>query len=276
MTRIHLINVSMTEAGREARSAVIFMTSAFHKNEAIIRVKTFLRQRALHRVQAEDCFPPTQLEAVRALRSYGHRLKATGEIAKYRVVNREGVAVLQTGVTTDGRYEDTPLPTEGARQNRNEAGGRGRGERERSVEAGGQPAMAEGRAGDQPEERRRRAPPATQAPRVAEQRRIRGSEAATVNIVERPEVWRGDLQGTVTVKDSGINSSMGRETEDVTEQTAPTEAEEGHVTSTTPLPRDQSPWSMEAPAPMPPALTQGKPLKYSYSTHPFDNLIISG
>ena len=178
MTRIHLINVTMTEAGREARSAVIFMTSAFHKNEAIVRVKTFLRQQALHKVQAEDCFPPTQLEAVRALRSHGHRLKATGEVAKYRVVNREGVAVLQTGATTDGRYEDTPLPAEEARHRGREDGGRGGRERERSVEARGRRPATEESAGEQPEERRRRAPPTSQAPRVAEQRPHRGGEAA--------------------------------------------------------------------------------------------------
>jgi hypothetical protein len=178
MTRIHLINVTMTEAGREARSAVIFMTSAFHKNEAIIRVKTFLRQQALHRVQAEDCFPPTQLEAVRALRSHGHRLKTTGEVAKYRVVNRDGVAVLQTGATTDGRYEDTPLPAEETRHGGREDGGCGRRERERSMEARGWTTASEEPTGERPEERRRRAPPAQQIPRAAERRQHRGSEAA--------------------------------------------------------------------------------------------------
>ena len=139
MTRIHLINVSVTEAGRSARSAVIFMTSAFHKNEAIVRVKTFLRQKALNKVQAEDCFPPSQLEAVRALRSHGHQLKSGGQIAKYRVINREGMAVLQTGTTTDGRYEDTPLPAGGSRRTgEDEATGNWRRQEwERSREAGG-------------------------------------------------------------------------------------------------------------------------------------------
>ena len=72
-----------------------------------------------------------------------------------------------------------PLPAEEARQSWREDGGRGRRERERSVEARGRLTATDGRAGDQPEERRRRAPPASQPPRGAEQRPHRDGEAAS-------------------------------------------------------------------------------------------------
>ena len=73
-----------------------------------------------------------------------------------------------------------------------------------------------------------------------------------VSIVERPEARKGSLQGIVKVIDSGISSSIERETDDVTGRTAPSDTGEEHATSTMPLPRDPSPWSMEALAPMPP------------------------
>ena len=178
MTRIHLINVSTSEAGRTARSAVIFMTSAFHKNEAIIRVKTFLRQKALHRVQAEDCFPPTQLEAVRALRSHGHKLKVNGSIAKYRVVNREGTAVLQTGKNIDDRYEDTPLREEADRRTSEEdVGGQRRNEQGRGGGDGGQPPSVENRARVGAERRRHREYTPPRALRERGQRPPREAEA---------------------------------------------------------------------------------------------------
>jgi len=112
MTRIQLLGVEVTEAGRTARSAVIHMTSAFHKNEALVRIKKVLGQISAVNVVVEDCFPASTMEEVKLLKYHGHQQKANGKVAKFRVINRGGRPVLQTGLTPLGQYkDDTPPPT---------------------------------------------------------------------------------------------------------------------------------------------------------------------
>ena len=110
MTRVQLLGVTVTEAGREAKSAIIHFTSEFHKNEALIRVKKVLGQLGTAGVIAEHCFPASALEDVRLLKYYGYQQKASGKAAKYRIVNRDGRPVLQTGATPLGRYTDLQPP----------------------------------------------------------------------------------------------------------------------------------------------------------------------
>jgi hypothetical protein len=110
MTKIQLLGVKVTEAGRKASSAVIHMTSEFHKTEALIRVKKVLGELEVQGIIAEDCFPASTLEEVRLLKYYGHQQRAQGKAAKYRVINRGGRPVLQTGTTPLGRYTDLQPP----------------------------------------------------------------------------------------------------------------------------------------------------------------------
>jgi len=110
MTKIQLLGVKVTEAGRKASSAVIHMTSEFHKTEALIRVKKVLGELSTQGVIAEDCFPASTLEEVRLLKYYGYQQKAQGKAAKYRVVNRGGKPILQTGTAPLGRYSDLQPP----------------------------------------------------------------------------------------------------------------------------------------------------------------------
>jgi hypothetical protein len=111
MTRIQLLGVEVTEAGRKARSAVVHMTSAFHKNEALVRIKKVLGQLSAINVVAEDCFPASTMEEVKLLKYHGHQQKAKGDVAKFRVINRGGRPVLQTGLTPLGQYSDVTPPS---------------------------------------------------------------------------------------------------------------------------------------------------------------------
>jgi len=59
----------------------------------------------------EDCFPASKMEEVRLLKYYGGKLRKEGKVTKYRVVNRMGQPVLQTGEKKNTRYTDTQLPS---------------------------------------------------------------------------------------------------------------------------------------------------------------------
>jgi hypothetical protein len=111
LERILLFNTTTSEAGRSARSALIYMTSAFHKGEAIIRIKATLAKHRMWKVAVEDCFPASEMETVRRMKAFGLHQKAKGEIYKFRVVNREGKPVLQAGETALGKFTDLRVPT---------------------------------------------------------------------------------------------------------------------------------------------------------------------
>jgi len=149
LERILLFNTTTSEAGRSARSALIYMTSAFHKGEAIIRIKATLAKHRMWKVAVEDCFPASEMETVRRMKAFGLHQKAKGEIYKFRVVNREGKPVLQAGETALGKFTDLRVPTsytteatEAARPRR-EDGDRGRREERSTVAADPRPQLAD-------------------------------------------------------------------------------------------------------------------------------------
>jgi hypothetical protein len=110
LQRIQLLNVQSSEAGRTARSAVVYMSAPYHKGEAVVRIKSVLARYRMAKVLIEDCFPLSTMEDVRLLKQYGQEQKHKGQVAKFRVINRGGVPVLQAGETHLGRYLDLTPP----------------------------------------------------------------------------------------------------------------------------------------------------------------------
>jgi hypothetical protein len=111
MTRIQLIDARSKEDRLGVRSVIVHMTSPFHKNTALVKIKTLLYDLGLEGVYVEDCFPASKMEEVRLLKYYGGKLRKEGKVTKYRVVNRMGQPVLQTGEKKNTRYTDTQLPS---------------------------------------------------------------------------------------------------------------------------------------------------------------------
>lgn len=129
LARIQLFNVRTSEAGRTAGSALVYMTSAFHKGEAMVRIKATLAKFKLTRVTVEDCFPASEMEAVWRLKAYGLQQKTRKACSKFRVINRGGKPVLQVGDSSMGRYADLQVPASFTMEDR-EAGARSKGQRE--------------------------------------------------------------------------------------------------------------------------------------------------
>jgi len=129
LTRIQLFNVKTSEAGRTAGSALVYMTSAFHKGEVMVRIKATLAKFKLTQVTVEDCFPTSEMEAVRRLKAYGLQQKTGKACSKFRVINRGGKPILQVGDSSMGRYTDLQVPASFPMEDR-EANTRSKGPRE--------------------------------------------------------------------------------------------------------------------------------------------------
>jgi hypothetical protein len=106
ISKIQLTGPQIKEDRLKARSAIVYLTSSFYKNEAVIRIKGLLLRHRLHEVIVEDCFPSEQMERARSLKNLGQTMKNNGLIAKYRVLNRLGVPVLQTASRQADRFRD--------------------------------------------------------------------------------------------------------------------------------------------------------------------------
>lgn len=143
LQRIQLLNVQSSEAGRTARSAVVYMSAPYHKGEAVVRIKSVLARYRMAKVLIEDCFPLSTMEDVRLLKQYGQEQKHKGQVAKFRVINRGGVPVLQAGETHLGRYLDLTPPAS-YRMEVMEAEGENRGQQreERGAEGAAAPTGA--------------------------------------------------------------------------------------------------------------------------------------
>jgi len=79
----------------QARAIIIVMRSPNHKREALIRIKRFLAQQQIREVSISDCFPNQSMDKARALARMGAGQRREGLIIRYRVINRQGDAVLQ-------------------------------------------------------------------------------------------------------------------------------------------------------------------------------------
>jgi hypothetical protein len=88
------------------RAAIIHLTSSFHKTTAMVRIKGLLARHGLQQVVVEDCFPPNQKEEATRLRAEGANLKEAGTVHRFRVINRQGVPVLQVAATPRDGYAD--------------------------------------------------------------------------------------------------------------------------------------------------------------------------
>ena len=88
------------------RAAIIHLTTSFHKTTAMVRIKGLLARHGLQQVVIEDCFPPSQKEEATRLRAEGASLKEAGTVHRFRVINRQGVPVLQVAATPRDGYAD--------------------------------------------------------------------------------------------------------------------------------------------------------------------------
>jgi len=136
INRIQLVGPNVKEDRLRARSALVYMTSSFHKNEALIRIKSLLVYHRLQEVTVEDCFPSSKLEEARKLKQFGGQMKNRGQAARYRVINRLGLPVLQVADSHGGRFRDHTPPASYMMEEKESAGG------------GSRPNYAEAAAGD--------------------------------------------------------------------------------------------------------------------------------
>ena len=93
----------------QARAMIAVMRSPAHKKEAMIRIKRFLSQKKIKDVSINDCFPNDTLDTAKRLARYGAAQRRAGGIIRYRVVNKQGQAVLQT-LKEGENFKDTQVP----------------------------------------------------------------------------------------------------------------------------------------------------------------------
>jgi hypothetical protein len=91
---------------RQARAMILVMRSVQHKKEAIIRIKRYLSQFTIKNVTVSDIFPADQMDMVKKLSKYAQHKKTSGAIIKYRVVNKNNRAVLQTQKNNREPFKD--------------------------------------------------------------------------------------------------------------------------------------------------------------------------
>jgi hypothetical protein len=95
----------------QARAMIVVMRSPNHKKEAMIRIKRFLAQKKIRDVSINDCFPNDTLDKAKALARYGAAQRRAGGIIRYRVVNKQGQAVLQM-LKEGGNFKDANISEE--------------------------------------------------------------------------------------------------------------------------------------------------------------------
>jgi len=95
----------------QARAMIVVMRSPNHKKEAMIRIKRFLAQKKIRDVSINDCFPNDTLDKAKALARYGAAQRRAGGIIRYRVVNKQGQAVLQM-LKEGGNFKDADISEE--------------------------------------------------------------------------------------------------------------------------------------------------------------------
>lgn len=109
INRVQLVGLGVRQDRLSARAAIVHMTTIFHKDTALARIKTLLASHRVQQVYVEDCFPASKAEEARQLRETGLRLKSSGAVDRFRVINRQGTPVLQTARARKDRYADHTL-----------------------------------------------------------------------------------------------------------------------------------------------------------------------
>jgi hypothetical protein len=99
-----------------ARAVIIHMRSNFHKRGAMGVLRRELARQKMADTAARDCFPTTSMDQVKRYIRFAMKLKASGMIDKFQIVNRRGQPVLQTG-KRNGGYTDYQGVVEETEQN---------------------------------------------------------------------------------------------------------------------------------------------------------------
>jgi hypothetical protein len=97
-----------------ARAMIVVMRNPSKKKEAIIQIKKWLAREGITRgVTVMDCFPNNVRERARALGKFSVDKRREGQFQQYRIVNREGEAVLQVKAKGKGEiYRDEVVSEE--------------------------------------------------------------------------------------------------------------------------------------------------------------------
>ncbi len=97
---------------QESNIVIVYMRSENMKKEAILGIKKILRDGSLSSkdVVVKDSFHPSKIDQMRELTKRGITLREDKKIYKFRVVNRNGQPILQTGSSLEGQYKDYEDP----------------------------------------------------------------------------------------------------------------------------------------------------------------------
>jgi hypothetical protein len=80
-----------------AIAVIIHMRSNFHKRGAMGTLRRELARQKMADTAVRDCFPTATMDKVKRYISFAMKLKASGTIDKFQIINRRGLPVLQTG-----------------------------------------------------------------------------------------------------------------------------------------------------------------------------------
>jgi hypothetical protein len=88
-----------------ARAVIIHMRSNFHKRGAMSILRRELARQKMAEPAVRDCFPTASMETVKRYIRFAMKLKTSGVVDKFQIINRKGQPVLQTGMR-NGNYAD--------------------------------------------------------------------------------------------------------------------------------------------------------------------------
>ena len=105
-------NVSKQNGNRMgARAVIVEMIGQQHKKDAIVLIKKYLSdntKNGLRGIDVGDCFSQDLIQRAKTLTKYGAMVKRSGKIARFRVINKNGDAVLQTSQKGQPYRDDSP------------------------------------------------------------------------------------------------------------------------------------------------------------------------
>jgi hypothetical protein len=115
VSRIMLVGIKGTTR-QTADAAIVYMSSTFYKKKATCYLRQFLKmanqQGYCHEVTVKDCFDRSEQPRARALNRYAGYLRQEGRIHGFRIINRQGSAILQTHSGQEDWTELTVQPEE--------------------------------------------------------------------------------------------------------------------------------------------------------------------
>jgi len=112
ISRIYVADRAVNSANRhEARAVIIYLTSVYHKRQAAVALKKYLKGKRL-RVTVSDVFPAQETQRAIALNRYAYERRQDKSMVRTRVVNKNGSAVLQSIRGRGESYKDFKVPEE--------------------------------------------------------------------------------------------------------------------------------------------------------------------